>query len=80
MGLVKHKVEQPSPEQQAAELLRDIHALRARLDQYLDSRALEIKNTRDGSGLPINSIRAGLMGVDHCFCHVVARLLGEPGA
>jgi len=80
MGLIKRKVEPPSPEQRAEELLRDIHDLRARLNQHLDTLVLQLKQSRDGADLPLGTLRAGLTGNDHCLCHCVARLLGDPNA
>ena len=58
----------------------DIQRLRNRLDDYLNARAFEVKQSRDGAGLPLEILRANLTGNDHCLCHVVARLLGDPSA
>jgi hypothetical protein len=79
MAFAKRKAE-PSAEEREQALLAEIHDMRVRLNQYLDARTLQLKQSRDGAGLPMEVLRRGLVQHDPCLCHCVARLLGDLNA
>jgi hypothetical protein len=61
-------------------LLDRLHAFRAELDEFIQQKTMEQKNSRDGASLYVGDIRHMLTRGDSCLCRAVARILGDPDA
>lgn len=73
--LAAKKQKQPEPS-----LLDRLHAFRAELDEFIERKTMEQKNSRDGASRYVGDIRRILTKGDSCLCRAVARLLGDPNA
>lgn len=71
------KKQEPAPE---PNLLERIHAFRAELDSWIDAKVADLKQTRDGAGMPVLQLRHMLTRGDSCICRAAARILGDPNA
>jgi hypothetical protein len=62
--------------QQPPDLGAEIERLRGDLLAFLDDKVAALKATRDGAGLPSETLRQQLTGNSNCLCQIVAHLIG----
>jgi hypothetical protein len=79
MAFAKKKPEPPSAEERGQALLEEIQAVRAKIQDYIEEKVQELKQSQDGRGLPIDFLRAQVHRYE-CECRCAARLLGDPDA
>jgi hypothetical protein len=75
--IARTKKLEPEPE---PSLLERIHAFGSELNNWIDSKAQELKQTRDGAALPLFDLRNMLTRGDSCICRSAARMLGDRDA
>jgi hypothetical protein len=55
----------------------EVARLQADLLAFLEEKVATLKNSRDGAGLPIETLRHQLARGENCLCRIVDRLLNE---